>query len=195
YFLMAILTCFVIVSGVMIWLVAREKKTYAHKAKFNKNVGAIYLGACLGLYPAIATLFVTAKILPLDIEGRYEIINYVFFGFWLLYTVYAYFIKSSYRINKHAILVAGIFGLAIPIINGSVTGLWFWKSLGMGYSDSFFVDISWLVLSLITLWAAYVAKPVNKEVSPLEIPEERTEVFKKDTIISKPVLNINPKAR
>ncbi|MEM8568644.1 MAG: hypothetical protein AAGF85_19460, partial [Bacteroidota bacterium] len=151
--------------------------------------------ACLGLYPAIAALFVTAKILPLDMEGRYQVINYVFFGFWLLYTIYAYFIKSSYRINKHAILVAGIFGLAIPIINGSVTGLWFWKSLGMGYSDSFFVDISWLVLSLITLWAAYVAKPVNKEVSPLEIPEERTEVFKKDTIISKPVLNINPKAR
>ncbi|MEM9389358.1 MAG: PepSY-associated TM helix domain-containing protein, partial [Bacteroidota bacterium] len=110
YFLMAILTCFVIVSGVMIWLVAREKKTYAHKAKFNKNVGAIYLGACLGLYPAIAALFVTAKILPLDMEGRYEVINYVFFGFWLYYTIYAYFIKSSYRINKHAILVAGIFG-------------------------------------------------------------------------------------
>ncbi|MEO1099041.1 MAG: PepSY-associated TM helix domain-containing protein, partial [Bacteroidota bacterium] len=29
YFVMAVLTCFVIVSGVMIWLVSREKKTYA----------------------------------------------------------------------------------------------------------------------------------------------------------------------
>ncbi|MEM7110301.1 MAG: PepSY-associated TM helix domain-containing protein, partial [Bacteroidota bacterium] len=31
YFLLALATCYVILSGVMIWLVAREKKTYAHR--------------------------------------------------------------------------------------------------------------------------------------------------------------------
>ncbi|MEM1408850.1 MAG: hypothetical protein AAGG59_18855, partial [Bacteroidota bacterium] len=35
-------------------------------------------------------------------------------------------------------------------------------SLGMGYSDSFFVDVSWLVMGAITLWAAWKAKPVDK---------------------------------
>ncbi|MEM6361433.1 MAG: PepSY-associated TM helix domain-containing protein, partial [Bacteroidota bacterium] len=192
YFIMAILTCFVIVSGVMIWLVAREKKTYAHKAKFNKNVGAIYLGACLGLYPAIAALFVTAKILPLDMEGRYQVINYVFFGFWLLYTVYAYFIKSSHRINKHAMLLAGVLGLAIPISNGVITGLWFWKSLGMGYSDSFLVDVSWLVMGVIALLAAWKAKPVDKKqrvgVEAGFVPVTPT----KKITISDPILTTNP---
>ncbi|MEM6846120.1 MAG: PepSY-associated TM helix domain-containing protein [Bacteroidota bacterium] len=111
YFIMAILTCFVIVSGVMIWLVARDKKAYATKARFNRNVGAIYLGACLGLYPAIALLFVIAKVLPLEMDGRYQLINAVFFGFWLAFTIYAFFIKSSYKINKHALLIAGGLGL------------------------------------------------------------------------------------
>ena len=192
YFVMAILTCFVIVSGVMIWLVAREKKTYTHKAKFNKNVGAIYLGACLGLFPAIAILFVTSKILPLDMEGRYQVINYVFFGFWLLYTVYAYVIKNNYKINKHALLLAGVLGLAIPISNGVMTGLWFWKSLGMGYSDSFLVDVSWLVMGVITLLAAWKAKPVDKKQNVgVEAGIIPATAAKKITI-SEPILTTNP---
>ncbi|MEN1786222.1 MAG: PepSY-associated TM helix domain-containing protein, partial [Bacteroidota bacterium] len=61
YFLLALATCYVILSGVMIWLVAREKKTYAHKARFNRNVGAIFIGSCMGLYPAIAFFFCLVK--------------------------------------------------------------------------------------------------------------------------------------
>ncbi|MEO1098896.1 MAG: PepSY-associated TM helix domain-containing protein, partial [Bacteroidota bacterium] len=192
YFIMAILTCFVIVSGVMIWLVAREKKTYAHKAKFNKNVGAIYLGACLGLYPAIAILFVTSKILPLDMEGRYQVINAVFFGFWLLYTIYAYVIKNNYKINKQALFLAGFLGLAIPISNGVITGLWFWKSLGMGNSDSFLVDVSWLVMGVIALLAAWKAKPVDKKKRVgVEAGIVPVTPAKKMTI-SDPILTTNP---
>ncbi|MEM9389045.1 MAG: PepSY-associated TM helix domain-containing protein [Bacteroidota bacterium] len=195
YFLLALLSCFVIITGVMVWLTARDKQTYAHRAKFNKNVGAIYLGACLGLYPAIVILFIIAKALPLAVDGRYQLINYIFFGFWLAYTIYAYFIKSPFKINTHALIVAGALGLLIPVLNGLQSGLWFWKSLGMGYSDSFFVDVSWLIMSVITLWIAYVVKPVSKKVPPLETPEEWPEDFKDDTIISNPVLNINSKAR
>ncbi|MEM0938955.1 MAG: PepSY-associated TM helix domain-containing protein [Bacteroidota bacterium] len=191
YFIMAILTCFVIVSGVMIWLVAREKKTYAHKSKFNRNVGAIYLGSCLGLYPAITLLFITAKVFPLEMESRTQVLNTALFGFWLLYTIYAYFIKSNYKINKHALLLAGVLGLAIPIINGAVTGLWFWKSLSLGYPDSFFVDVAWLVMSLISLWAAWKAKPVEKKKKE-RVKEELT--LTKSTpkvIITDPILTTN----
>lgn len=191
YFILSIVTCYVILSGVMIWLVARDKKTYAHKAKFNRNAGAIFIGACMGLYPAIALFFCLVKLFP----ERFGMTANVFFLFWLAYTVYSYFMKSTFTINKHALIIAGGFGLLIPLLNGIQSGLWFWKSLGLGYTDSFFVDVSWLVMSVITLWAAYMVKPVNKKVPPLETPEERPEGFKDDTIISKPVLNINPKAR
>lgn len=159
YFLLALLTCFVIITGVMVWLIAREKKMYEHKAKFNRNVGAIYLGACLVLYPAIALLFIVAKILPVDMESRFDLINYCFFGFWLAYTIYAAIIKKNYKIKKHALMLAGILGIVIPIINGLQTGLWFWKSLPNGYIDSFFIDVTWLSIGVITLVAALAAKP------------------------------------
>ena len=154
YFLMALLTCYVVLSGVMIWLVAREKKTYAHKAKFNRNVGAIFIGSCMGLYPAIALFFCLVKMFP-DNFGQ---MSTIFFLFWLGYTVYAFFIKSPYRINKHALLLAGILGLLVPIFNGLQSGLWFWKSLQMGYPNSFFVDVSWLVMASISLWVGLKVK-------------------------------------
>ncbi|MEM0941940.1 MAG: PepSY-associated TM helix domain-containing protein [Bacteroidota bacterium] len=193
YFIMAILTSFVIITGVMIWLVAREKKTYAHKTKFNRNVGAIYLGACLGLYPAIALLFVTAKIVPLDLDGRYTIINSVFFGFWLAYSIYAFLNKRSYEINKYALIIAGVFGLFIPVTNGIQTGLWFWKSLGMGYADSFLVDVAWLIMSVITLIAAWKAKPVDKKRKVIdEVEVEALENVSEKVLVGKqPVFNLN----
>lgn len=197
YFLLALISCFVIITGVMIWLTAREKKMYANKAKFNRNVGAIYLGACLGLYPAIALLFIIAKVLPFEMEGRFDIINYVFFGFWLAFTTYAFFIKDNFKINKHSMILAGVFGLAIPMINGLTTGLWPWKSLADGYVDTFFIDISWLILAVITLIITFTMSPAGKRKSLAEItgqprgnnPKEKSATRPK-IAVNEPVLNI-----
>ncbi|MEM7107934.1 MAG: PepSY-associated TM helix domain-containing protein [Bacteroidota bacterium] len=195
YFILSLITCYVILSGVMIWLVAREKKTYAHKAKFNRNVGAIFIGACLGLFPAIALFFCLVKLFP----NSFGMMSNVFLLFWLAYTIYAYFIKSPFKINKHALILAGGLGVLIPILNGIQSGLWFWKSLGMGYVDSFFVDVSWIVMSAISLWAALIAKPVIKkqrEKDRFKEDEPKAKInARSHTNLSEPVLNINHSQR
>ncbi len=163
YFILALLTCFVIISGVMIWLVARDKKNYLHRARFNQNVGAIYLGACLGLYPAIALMFLLTKTFPAGMEHRFAWISWLFLAFWVGYTIYSFFIKNNFKINRNALFLAGVLGVLIPAFNGFHSGLWFWKSLNMGYPDSFFIDISWLVCGAITLWIAIKIKPQKKK--------------------------------
>lgn len=163
YFLMALLTCFVIISGVMIWLTARDKKAYLSKAKFNKNVGSIYLGACLGLYPAIAIMFLLTKIFPADMAHRFTWVSWLFLAFWVGYTGYSYLIKDNFRINRNALFLAGVMGILIPVSNGLHSGLWFWKSLSMGYLDSFWVDISWLLCGVVTLWVALKIRPQVKK--------------------------------
>lgn len=165
YFLLALQTCFVIISGVMIWLVARDKKAYSHKAQFNKNVGAIYLGACLGLYPAIALMFILTKTFPAEMSNRFAWISWLFLSFWVGYTVYSFIIKSNFKINRNALFLAGGMGVLIPVFNGFHSGLWFWKSMGLGYSDSFYVDVTWMVCGALTLWIAFKIKPTKgKEV-------------------------------
>ncbi|MEM9859704.1 MAG: PepSY-associated TM helix domain-containing protein [Bacteroidota bacterium] len=193
YFLLAIVTCFVIISGVMVWLTAREKKTYNHKAKFNRNVGAIYLGTCLGLYPAIALFFCLVKVFPMEIDHRFGIMSNIFFLFWLAFTIYAYFLKSPFKINKHALILASVLGFLVPVLNGLQSGLWLWKSWGMGYIDSFFIDASWLAMSIISFWAAMVSKPVIKKQSMMK-DKATDQRFKEEPIkirVNEPVLAAN----
>ncbi|MEM6805882.1 MAG: PepSY-associated TM helix domain-containing protein, partial [Bacteroidota bacterium] len=172
YFIMALITCYVIMSGVMIWLTARDKKMYEHKASFNRNVGAIYAGASLGLFPAIALFFCMVKLFPLEMENRYDIMTPTFFLFWLAYIVYAYFIKSTYKINKHALYLAGVMGIFIPIFNGMQSGLWLWKSVQLGYTDSFLIDASWLVMGIVSILSAIYAKPVDPKKRIKKTPTE-----------------------
>ncbi|MEM0940765.1 MAG: hypothetical protein AAGI25_13380 [Bacteroidota bacterium] len=71
--------------------------------------------------------------------------------------------KSIFKINQHALYAAGVLGLFIPIFKGIQSNLWFWKSFSMGYPDSFLVDVSWIWMSVITLLAAWKAKPIEKK--------------------------------
>lgn len=159
YFLLALLTCLVILSGVMIWLTARSSKKYEAKQRFNTNTGAIYLGACLGLYPAIALLFILCKTFPVHLENRFTIISWLFLACWVGYTVYSFRIKNYFLINRHALIGAGVFGITIPIFNGLHSGLWLWKSLSLGYADTFFVDLIWLLAGILTLFVALQLRP------------------------------------
>lgn len=190
-FVLGIITCFVILSGVMIWLTARDKKKYEGRKKFNTNVGAIYLGACLGLYPAVALFFCLVKIMPMGLEGRFTLMSNIFFVFWLAYIIYAYIIKDFGRINRHALTLAGCLGLLIPILNGIQTNQWFWRSLPSGHRDSFFVDVLWLVLSAIALVAAFKTKAKARQQESVPNGSKKTTADKtvvRKTLGERPVL-------
>ncbi|QDO92573.1 PepSY domain-containing protein [Formosa sediminum] len=157
YFLLSLLTCFVILSGVMIWLEVRNNKKYAKKLKFNRNVGAIFIGNCMGLFPAIAYFFCLAKIIPQS-PDRFGIMEQSFYMFWFGFTLYSYWVKDLHTINKHALFMAGVLGISVPICNGISTANWFWLSLNRGLIDSFFVDLAWLITGIISLSISLFAK-------------------------------------
>ncbi|WP_103071819.1 PepSY-associated TM helix domain-containing protein [Aquimarina sediminis] len=158
YFLLSLITCFVILSGVMIWLEARNNKMYQKKKRFNSYLGSIYLGASMGLFPAISFFFCITKAFPVEMENRFEILSNTFYIFWLSYIVYAAISKDYHKINKHALILAGVMGVMIPFLNGYQSGLWFWSSLQSGYIDSFFIDICWFFLGLLSLITAFSVK-------------------------------------
>lgn len=163
YFILALLTCFVILSGVLIWLEARNKRAYISKMKFNRNVGAIYIGATMGMFPAIALMFCLTKVLPLEMDSRFSVIAWSFLFFWVAYTVYSYIIKDIHRINKYALGLGGALGVLIPILNGIQSDLWIWKSLALGYTDTFFIDTAWLCMGAIALVTTTKVKPFTRK--------------------------------
>ncbi|WP_108868774.1 PepSY-associated TM helix domain-containing protein [Aquimarina aquimarini] len=191
YFLLSLITCFVILSGVMLWLEARNNKMYEKKKKFNTAIGAIYLGASMGLFPAIAFFFCITKIIPLDIENRFGLMSNAFFLFWLAYTLYAFISKDFHKINKHALILAGILGIAIPFLNGLQSGLWFWTSLQSNYIDSFFIDISWLLLGVISLITAFSVQRLVSHKDKRKTKNSTSKNRNHQEVIDTPILAMN----
>lgn len=160
YFLMALLTCFVIITGVLIWLEARNKKNLPDKKKrYNKRVGVIYMAICLSLIPVTAGSFILSKLIPASMEASREaIINYGFFLGWLGVTILFIFLRSNYITNKYSLLIGGILGLAIPLVNGIVSGTWFWTNYAYGEYGVFSIDLIWLVIGLLSLLVVFKLK-------------------------------------
>lgn len=157
YFILGLVSCFVIISGVMIWLVARDKKTVSErKRRFNAWLVWIYLAVCLSMFPATAITFVGVKVFVTTFDpSRMHTIFRIFFYSWLVLSVVFTLKRDNYFTNKYTLISGGFIGLMIPIANGLVSGNWMWVSLHAGYYDIFFVDVFWLLLSLTALIIAF----------------------------------------
>ncbi|MET0946440.1 MAG: PepSY-associated TM helix domain-containing protein [Flavobacterium sp.] len=160
-FILGIITCFVIISGVMIWLVARQKNNMPEKKRrFNAAVVRIYLAICLSMYPITALAFIVTKIFyPLTQNNLYI----VYFVGWLILTVFFILKKNDAFTNKVCLISGSILGFLIPITNGIVSGNWFWTSFMENKIQVFFIDVFWGVLASISLYVAYHLKQ-KKEV-------------------------------
>ncbi|MCM5661420.1 PepSY-associated TM helix domain-containing protein [Galbibacter mesophilus] len=152
-FLLGLISCFVIISGVLIWLVARDKRHIPEKKrKFNKWLVTIYIAICLSMYPTTALSFIAVKIFPFADKA---FIYQFYFICWLILSIIFICKQSLYSINRYALLIGSIIGFFIPISNGIITGNWFWKSYSENLFQSFFIDIFWLVLASITLLVSF----------------------------------------
>ncbi|WP_125718866.1 PepSY-associated TM helix domain-containing protein [Flavobacterium ustbae] len=161
-FILGIITCFVIISGVMIWLVARQKNNMPEKKRrFNAAVVRIYLAICLSMYPITALAFIGSKVFyPLSQSNLFSL----YFGGWLVLAIFFIIKKNDSFTNKFCLISGSILGFLIPITNGIVSGDWFWTSFLENKIQIFFIDVFWIFLASISLYTAYHLKP-KKEVS------------------------------
>jgi len=152
YFVLAIITCFVIISGVLIWLEARDKKHIPEKKrKFNSALGYFYMAVCMSLYPITAISMLVAKYIPRSLDAERQSILYaVFFIGWLLFTLFFSFRKNNYITTKYSLILGGLFGILVPIINGLISGNWMWKMYQQNQTPPLFVDLFWIGISLIS---------------------------------------------
>lgn len=168
-FVLGIISCFVIASGVMIWLVARRKKNVPEKRrKFNERVARVYLAICLSMYPVTALAFIAVKTMGQGMTFLYQF----YFVTWLIATVFLIWKKNLDFMNRVTLLSGSIIGFLIPIVNGSTSGEWIWESLLAGHFQVLFVDVFWLVLSITTFWVYLKVKnkkPMVAEDTTVEL--------------------------
>ncbi|MFD2148259.1 PepSY domain-containing protein [Mucilaginibacter antarcticus] len=153
YFVLGIMGCIVINSGVMIWLVARDKKSIPErKRKFNFWTANIYLATSLSLLPVTGITMIS--LLFIDKPGQPDIYHWFFYS-WLGLSVYFMALRNLDRVNRHSTFLSTVICFALPILDGVVRGNCFWETYKRGAFDILFIDVLFLslaIISAIILW-------------------------------------------
>ncbi|MCF0055238.1 PepSY domain-containing protein [Dyadobacter sp. CY356] len=151
YFLLALFTCFVIISGVLLWKEARNKKGYTDQQKrFHHRVTLCYLAISFSLFPATAILF-SAELLIQNIENHVFLVRTVFFVSWLALSTAGFMLKTEYEIIWFYLLIGGLFSILVPLANGFVTGDWIVTAWLKGLHYTALTDVFWAATGIITL--------------------------------------------
>ncbi|WAC13035.1 PepSY-associated TM helix domain-containing protein [Dyadobacter pollutisoli] len=151
YFLLALFTCFVIISGVLLWKEARNKKSYTDKQKqFHHRVTMWYLAISFGLFPATAILFSAELLIP-GVENHVFLVRTVFFVSWLVLSVAGLLLKTESRITWFYLLAGGLFSLLVPVANGFATGDWIFAAWSQGIYYTALTDAFWAGTGIISL--------------------------------------------
>ena len=160
YFILGLMGCIVIISGILIWLVARDKKNVPdHKRKFNLWLANIFLAICLTMFPVTALTFIAVKVYSaVDMNFIYS----TFFYSWLVLSVYYIIRKNLNRTNKETLLLGSLFSLAIPFANGICTGNWIWITFSSGATDIMIIDILSLAIAAVGFISFYKIKEKQK---------------------------------
>ncbi|TDS17621.1 PepSY-associated TM helix domain-containing protein [Sphingobacterium paludis] len=164
FFILGLMGCMVIISGIVIWLVARDKTNVPlYKRRFNFWASNFFLAGCLSMLPVTAFTFVMLKVVPVINQS---VIYQLYFYSWLLLGIYLMALRNLARMNRHVLVLSIITCFAVPIANGMRTGLWLWNTWRMGATDIFFIDILFIVLSICCLYAFLKMK---KQAKPFQV--------------------------
>ncbi|WP_286756057.1 PepSY domain-containing protein [Roseivirga sp. UBA838] len=154
YFILALITCFVIISGVLIWLTAREKKSISPSQRlFNRKVGHVFIAICMSIYPVTAFAMIVARLIPREMDAsRQSILYLAFFVIGLFVVLFFRFKRNNHFTTRYSLLAGAVLGLLIPLVNGMVSGNWFWTMLAENQIEIALVDMVWISLSATALF-------------------------------------------
>lgn len=171
FFFLALASCAVIVTGNLTWLEVRR----GQDRRVNRVLARLTAGVATGIAPATALLFLSARLLPAGLPERGHWEATVFFGSWLLATLYALSRPSVARTHRALLAAGGALAVLIPVADGLATGAWPWVTWSAGQWAVLGVDLGALGCGLVALGLAAsittrAAEPPARHPAPLAAP-------------------------
>ncbi len=150
FFVLGVMGCVIIISGILIWLVARDKTSVPqHKRVFNFWTANIFLATCLSMLPV--TAFTMIVLLFLESPGQSDIYHWYFYS-WLVLGIYFVIRKDIALTNKQTLFLSVITCFLVPVFDGIMRNNWLWNTFNRGAYDLLFIDLLFLSLSVINLF-------------------------------------------
>jgi hypothetical protein len=153
FFVLGLVGCIVIISGILIWLVARDKTSVPeYKRKFNFWTANIFLASCLSMLPV--TAFTMIVLLFLDQPNQSDIYHWYFYS-WLILSIYFIIRRDIALTNRQTLLLSVVTCFLLPVLDGVVRQNWLWNTFNQQAYDILFIDLLFLTLSIVSglvLW-------------------------------------------
>lgn len=176
YFVLGLSLCVITALGSMMWL---ERRLYGYEGKrseaYYRRLSRFTVGVTLGVAVASVALFYLDKLYAGAEEARLVTTGWTYFGVWAAAIVYALCRSNDYRTTRELMTLTGIGLLGLPLLNGLVTGDYFFSSVAAaeaGQAVAAWVDVVFLVAGGLTC-ATAAALPRNRPAA-IAAPTEAT---------------------
>jgi uncharacterized iron-regulated membrane protein len=148
YFGLGLLGCVVIISGILIWLVARDKNsTPSRERVFNFWTANVFLAICLSMLPVTALTMLA--LLFIKNPDQADIYHWYFYS-WLVLGAYFIARKDIALTNRQNLALSAALCFLLPVLDGVVRHNWFWATYAKGQFDILFIDVLFLGLAAIS---------------------------------------------
>ncbi len=167
YFLSGLLATGMIATGLVLWVVKRDRQQSENNHASLRLIAQINIGMIVGLPVAIAAYFWANRLIAIDIDARSQWEVHVLFIIWGLMLVYPFFL-SRWRclrdIWQQQLMIAALAYLLLPLINLVTTEQHLGTTIRQGDWAMAGVDLSMLLIGASFLFAVYkLRSKVNDE--------------------------------
>lgn len=179
FFLLAIASCGVILTGNLTWLEVRR----GQDRWINRVLARLTAGAATGLLLALAVLFLADRWLTPFVDNPDGWTDIAFFGAWGLAVAYALLQSRVARTHRSLLGLGGLLCLLVPLANGVTTGAWPWTTWAAGQWAVLGIDIGAVVCGLAALGTATC---VYVDPAPTDDPASRSDAPATNSVVSRP---------
>lgn len=154
-FASGLLGCVVIASGLVIWVISRQKDVDAlgRKPLGHRLVEVLNVPAVAGVLVALAAYFWANRLIPATLEGRSDWEIRSFLIVWGLMLVHSA-LRSHKRAWVEQLSLAGALSLLLPLLNALTGGIPLYKSFGLGQWQVASFDLCALIMGVVLIWTA-----------------------------------------
>lgn len=158
YALLSVLAALCILTGTLIWLARRARQ----RSPGDVVLARLTAGVCAGLGFAVAALFMSNRVLPVDMADRQAWEHWVFWSAWASAGAYAGLRASAAASSSHLLHAAALLLCAVPLVDALRSGR---LPLDPWHSGHVFgVECGLLLLGCLLLAAGHVIRRVQVRI-------------------------------